>query len=61
MFLYLFSNLTAQTVLKIDMDRGVVGTVTSFYPDDTAAIKTFINAGVVGLGTTTLQVNAISA
>ena len=41
-----FSNLTSQTVLKIDMDRGVVGTVTSFYPDDTAAIKTFINAGV---------------
>ena len=40
-----FSNLTAQTVLKINMDRGVVGTVTSFY-DATAATKTFINSGV---------------
>ena len=38
-----FSNLTAQTVLKIQMDRGVVGTVTSFY-EGTAAIKTFINS-----------------
>ena len=27
------------------MDRGIVGTVTSFY-ESTAAIKTFINAGV---------------
>ena len=41
-----FSNLTAQTKLKIHMDRGIVGTVTSFYADDTAAVKTFINAGV---------------
>ena len=41
-----FSNLTAQTKLKVHMDRGIVGTVTSFYPDDTAATKTFINAGV---------------
>ena len=41
-----FSNLTAQTKLKVHMDRGIVGTVTSFYPDDTVAIKTFINAGV---------------
>ena len=38
-----FSNLTAQTILKIQMDRGVVGTVTSFY-EGTAAIKTFINS-----------------
>ena len=38
-----FSNLTAQTVLKINMDRGVVGTVTSFY-EATAAIKTFVNS-----------------
>ena len=38
-----FSNLTAQTVLKIQMDRGIVGTVTSFY-EGTAAIKTFINS-----------------
>ena len=28
------------------MDRGIVGTVTSLLADDTAAIKTFINAGV---------------
>ena len=42
----LFSNLTAMTKLRIDMDRGIVGTVTSFYADDTAAVKTFINAGV---------------
>ena len=42
----LFSNQTTQTKLRIDMDRGIVGTVTSFYADDTAAIKTFINAGV---------------
>lgn len=41
----LFSNLTAQTKLRIDMDRGIVGTVTSFY-EATAATKTFINAGV---------------
>ena len=41
-----FSNLTAQTKLNIQMDRGIVGTVTSFYADDTAAVKTFINAGV---------------
>ena len=41
-----FSNLTAQTKLKVHMDRGIVGTVTSFYADDTAAAKTFINAGV---------------
>ena len=41
-----FSNLTAQTKLKVHMDRGIVGTVTSFYADDTAATKTFINAGV---------------
>jgi len=38
-----FSNLTAQTILKIQMDRGVVGTVTSFY-EGTAALKTFINS-----------------
>ena len=38
-----FSNLTAQNVLKIQMDRGIVGTVTSFY-EGTAAIKTFINS-----------------
>ena len=42
----LFSNNTTQTKLRVDMDRGIVGTVTSFYADDTAAIKTFINAGV---------------
>ena len=42
----LFSNPTAQTKLRVDMDRGIVGTVTSLLPDDTAAIKTFINAGV---------------
>ncbi len=42
----LFSNQTTQTKLRVDMDRGIVGTVTSFYADDTAAIKTFINAGV---------------
>ena len=42
----LFSNLTAQTKLRVHMDRGIVGTVTSLLPDDTAAIKTFINAGV---------------
>ena len=42
----LFSNLTAQTKLRVDMDRGMVGTVTSLLADDTAAIKTFINAGV---------------
>jgi hypothetical protein len=41
-----FSNLTAQTKLRVDMDRGMVGTVTSLLADDTAAIKTFINAGV---------------
>ena len=41
-----FSNLTAQTKLRVDMDRGIVGTVTSLLADDTAAIKTFINAGV---------------
>ena len=41
-----FSNLTAQTKLKVHMYRGIVGTVTSFYADDTAATKTFINAGV---------------
>ena len=41
-----FSNLTAQTKLKVHMDRGIVGTVTSFCADDTAAVKTFINAGV---------------
>ena len=41
----LFSNQTTQNVLRIHMDRGIVGTVTSFY-DGTAAIKTFINAGV---------------
>ena len=40
-----FSNLTAATKLKINMDYGIVGTVTSFY-DATAAIKTFINPGV---------------
>ena len=40
-----FSNLTAATKLKINMDYGIVGTVTSFY-DGTAAIKTFINPGV---------------
>ena len=40
-----FSNLTAATKLKINMDYGIVGTVTSFY-DSTAAVKTFINAGV---------------
>ena len=40
-----FSNLTAQPKLKVHMDRGIVGTVTSFYADDTAAVKTFINAG----------------
>ena len=42
----LFSNQTTQTKLRVDMDRGIVGTVTSFYADDTAAVKTFINAGV---------------
>ena len=42
----LFSNLTAMTKLRVDMDRGIVGTVTSLLADDTAAIKTFINAGV---------------
>jgi len=42
----LFSNQTTQNVLRIQMDRGIVGTVTSFY-DGTVAIKTFINnAGV---------------
>ena len=40
-----FSNLTAATKLKVNMDYGIVGTVTSFY-DATAAIKTFINPGV---------------
>ena len=40
-----FSNLTAATKLKVNMDYGIVGTVTSFY-DGTAAIKTFINPGV---------------
>ena len=39
----LFSNQTTQNVLKIQMDRGIVGTVTSFY-EGTAAIKTFINS-----------------
>ena len=38
-----FSNFTSQTVLKINMDRGVVGTVTSFY-ESTAALKTFVNS-----------------
>ena len=42
----LFSNQTTQTKLRVDMDRGIVGTVTSFFPDDTAALKSFINAGV---------------
>ena len=97
----LFSNQTTQNVLRIQMDRGIVGTVTSFY-DGTVAIKTFINnagvatrpnaalpigidrqvggagtfmsgsfepngggtidgAGIVGIGSTTLQVNALSA
>lgn len=42
----LFSNLTAQTKLRVDITRGMVGTVTSFFPDDTAALKSFINAGV---------------
>mgnify|MGYP003148430588 FL=1 len=42
----LFSNLTAQTKLRVHMDRGIVGTVTSLLPDDTAATKTSINAGV---------------
>ena len=97
----IFSNQTTQNVLKIQMDRGVVGTVTSFY-EGTAAIKTFINSsgiatrpnaaipigidrqvggagtfmsgsflenastltvdgtGVVGLGTTTIQVSPAS-
>jgi len=41
----IFSNQTTQNVLRIHMDRGIVGTVTSFY-ESTAAIKTFINAGV---------------
>ena len=84
-----FSNLVAETKLVIDIESGVVGTVTSFYGD--AATKVFRGnsaniirqvggagtfmsgsfepnaggtidgAGVVGLGTTTLQVNAISA
>ena len=42
----LFSNPTAQTKLRVDITRGMVGTVTSFFPDDTAALKSFINAGV---------------
>ena len=83
-----FSNRVAETKLVIDIEAGVVGTVTSFYGD--AATKVFRGnsaniirqvggagtfmsgsfepnaggtidgAGVVGLGTTTLQVNALS-
>ena len=84
-----FSNLVEETKLYIDIEAGVVGTVTSFYGD--AATKvfrgnsadiirqvggagTFMSGsfepngggtidgkGVVGIGTTTIQVNALSA
>ena len=84
-----FSNLVSETKLYIDIEAGVVGTVTSFYGD--AATKVFRGnsaniirqvggagtfmsgsfepnaggtidgAGVVGLGTTTISVNALSA
>ena len=84
-----FSNRTDETKLFIDIEAGVVGTVTSFYGDAATKIfrgnsaniirqvggaGTFMSgsfepnaggtidgAGVVGLGTPTLQVNAISA
>ena len=84
-----FSNRVAETKLVIDIEAGVVGTVTSFYGDaatkvfrgnsaniirqvggagtfmsgsfEPNAIGTVDGSGVVGLGTTTLQVNAISA
>lgn len=58
------------TVLSIDIDRGVVGTITDFSGGGTAAIKTFTTdivynvggAGTafsgVGIGTTTLTVKA---
>ena len=84
-----FSNRIAENKLVIDIESGVVGTVTSFYGD--AATKVFRGnsaniirqvggagtfmsgsfepngggtvdgAGVVGIGSTTLQVNALSA
>ena len=84
-----FSNRTDETKLFIDIEAGVVGTVTSFYGD--AATKvfrgnsaniirqvggagTFMSGsfepngggtidgkGTVGIGTTTIQVNALSA
>ena len=84
-----FSTLTSETKLAIDIEAGVVGTVTSFYGD--AATKvfrgnsaniirqvggagTFMSGsfepngggtidgkGTVGIGTTTIQVNALSA
>jgi hypothetical protein len=84
-----FSNRTAETKLFVDIEAGVVGTVTSFYGDaatkvfrgnsaniirqvggagtfmsgsfEPNAIGTIDGKGVVGLGTTTISVNALSA
>ena len=84
-----FSNRTAETKLVLDLEAGVVGTVTSFYGDaatkvfrgnsagidrqvggagtfmsgsfEPNAVGTIDGSGVVGLGTTTIQVNALSA
>ena len=84
-----FSNRTSETKLFIDIEAGVVGTVTSFYGDaatkvfrgnsaniirqvggagtfmsgsfEPNAIGTIDGKGVVGLGTTTISVNALSA
>ena len=84
-----FSNNTAETKLFVDIEAGVVGTVTSFYGDaatkvfrgnsaniirqvggagtfmsgsfEPNAIGTIDGKGVVGLGTTTISVNALSA
>ena len=84
-----FSNRTEETKLFIDIEAGVVGTVTSFYGDaatkvfrgnsaniirqvggagtfmsgsfEPNAIGTIDGKGVVGLGTTTISINALSA
>ncbi len=84
-----FSNRIAETKLFLDLEAGVVGTVTSFYGDaatkvfrgnsagidrqvggagtfmsgsfEPNAVGTVDGSGVVGLGTTTISVNALSA
>tara|TARA_B100001094_G_scaffold3174_1_gene2831 strand:- start:650 stop:1759 length:1110 start_codon:yes stop_codon:yes gene_type:complete len=84
----IFSNRIAETKMVLDLEAGVVGTVTSFYGDaatkvfrgnsagidrqvggagtfmsgsfEPNAVGTIDGSGIVGLGTTTLQVNALS-